>query len=66
MNGPAGCRCTTADLSSNGIGQKGVTALCEAMATNTVLENLVLDTNNLGDEGAQAFATVLAGETARL
>jgi len=33
------------------------------MATNTVLESLVLDTNNLGDEGAEALATILASES---
>jgi Ran GTPase-activating protein (RanGAP) involved in mRNA processing and transport len=43
---------------------KGMTAICEAMASNTVLESLVLDTNNLGDEGAEAIASVLASKRA--
>ena len=40
----------------------GVTRLIEAIKHNDCLETLVLDTNSIGDEGAEAFAQYMAGE----
>ena len=53
-------RCQAADLSKNGIGLKGVTALCEALAHNQALGSLALDTNSVGDEGAEVLARFMA------
>ena len=50
------CRCNAADLSKNGIGVKGITAVTEALVHNDVLQTLVLDTNSIGDEGAEVLA----------
>ena len=57
------CRCLAADFSKNGIGQMGITRLIEALKHNDCLETLVLDTNSVGDEGAEALAQYMAGET---
>ena len=53
-------RCVAADLSKNGIGVKGVTALAEALGQNDALQALVLDTNSAGDEGAEVLAKHLS------
>ena len=53
------CRCQAADLSKNGIGVKGITAVTEALSHNDVL---VLDTNSIGDEGAEVLAKHLTSE----
>lgn len=50
------------DLSKNGIGVKGLAQLCDALKANQAVQTLLLDTNNLGDEGAQLLAEVLASE----
>ena len=54
-------RCTAADLSKNGIGVAGVTALAQALSHNEALQTLVLDTNSAGDEGAEVLARHLTG-----
>lgn len=54
-------RCLAADFSKNGIGQMGVTRLIEALKHNDSLQTLVLDTNSVGDEGAEALAEYMAG-----
>lgn len=56
------CSCKAADFSKVGAGPRGATQLCQALASNTALESLLLETNNLGDEGAAALAGALAGE----
>lgn len=56
------CRCNAADLSKNGIGVKGITAVTEALSHNDVLQTLVLDTNSIGDEGAEVLAKYLTSE----
>lgn len=54
------CRCQAADLSKNGIGVKGSTALVEALKQNETLQTLILDTNSIGDEGAEILAKHLS------
>ena len=44
------------------MGLKGITQLSQALSHNQFLEHLTLDTNNIGDEGAELLATVLACE----
>ena len=56
------CRCQAADLSKNGIGVKGVTALVEALQQNETLQTLILDTNSIGDEGAEILAKHLSSK----
>ena len=53
-------RCQAADFSKNGIGLKGITALCEALSHNQALGTLALDTNSIGDEGAEVLARFMA------
>lgn len=53
-------RCQAADFSKNGIGLKGITALCEALSHNQTLATLALDTNSVGDEGAEVLARFMA------
>ena len=50
------------DLSNNGIGLKGITALCEALKYNELLHTLKLDTNSIGDEGVDVLAKFMASE----
>lgn len=50
-----------ADLSKNGIGVKGISAVTEALSHNDALQTLVLDTNSIGDEGAEVLAKHLTG-----
>lgn len=57
------CRCKTADLSQNAIGPNGLSAVCQAMTHNQSVEELILSTNNLGDEGAEMLASFLASES---
>ena len=57
---PGVCRCQAADLSKNGIGVRGTTALVEALQQNETLQTLVLDTNSIGDEGAEILAKHLS------
>lgn len=47
-----------ADFSKNGIGAEGCEQLCTVLPNNSGLQNLLLDTNALGDEGASMLATV--------
>ena len=54
------CRCQAADLSKNGIGVKGTTALVEALQQNEALQTLILDTNSIGDDGAEILAKHLS------
>lgn len=54
------CRCQAADLSKNGIGVRGTTALVEALQQNETLQTLILDTNSIGDEGAEILAKHLS------
>lgn len=56
-----GSRCAAADFSKVGMGAAGITQLCAALASNTALETLLLETNNMGDEGAALLAQTLAG-----
>ena len=49
------------DFSNNAIGQMGLTAMLQAMSSNDALETLVLHTNNLQDDGAEAIAQYMAG-----
>lgn len=56
-------RCISADLSKNGVGPKGTAQLCQALTHNQTLQTLLLDTNNLGDEGAEQVASILASES---
>ena len=53
-----------ADFSKVGVGVPGIQQLCTALGSNTVLETLLLETNNAGDEGAALLAQALAGELA--
>ena len=53
-------------MSKNGIGVAGVTALAEALSHNEALQTLSLDTNSVGDEGAEVLAKHLSGACARL
>ena len=55
-------RCQAADLSKNGIGVRGTTALVEALKQNETLQTLVLDTNSIGDEGAEILAKHLSSK----
>ena len=55
------CRCVAADFGKNGIGQMGITHMLEALKNNETLETLVLDTNSIGDDGAEAVAQYMAG-----
>ena len=41
---------------------KGVTALVEALQQNETLQTLVLDTNSIGDEGAEILAKHLSSK----
>ena len=50
-----------ADFGKNGIGQMGITQLLEALKNNDTLETLVIDTNSMGDDGAEAVAQYMAG-----
>lgn len=43
------------------MGAAGITQLCAALASNTALETLLLETNNMGDDGAALLAQTLAG-----
>ena len=43
---------------------KGVTALVEALQQNETLQTLILDTNSIGDEGAEILAKHLSSELA--
>ena len=54
------CRCQAADLSKNGIGVKGTAALVEALQQNETLQTLILDTNSIGDDGAEILAKHLS------
>lgn len=54
-------RCMAADFGKNGIGQMGITQLLEALKNNDTLETLVIDTNSMGDDGAEAVAQYMAG-----
>ena len=56
------CSCISADLSKNGVGPKGIGQLCQALTHNQTLQTLLLDTNNLGDEGAGQIASILASK----
>ena len=49
----------SADLSANGIGTEGITALCEALKCNDTLTMLSLASNSLGDDGATVLAEFL-------
>ena len=60
------CRCQAADLSKNGIGVRGTTALVEALQQNENLQTLVLDTNSIGDEGAEILAKHLSSAVLQL
>jgi len=55
------CRCMAADFGKNGIGQMGITQMLEALKNNDTLETLVIDTNSIGDDGAEAVAQYMAG-----
>ena len=59
-------RCIAADLSKNGIGVAGVSALAEALGQNEALQTLSLDTNSVGDEGAEVLAKHLSGVSSPL
>ena len=54
-------RCMAADFGKNGIGQMGITQLLEALKSNDTLETLGIDTNSIGDDGAEAVAQYMAG-----
>ena len=41
---------------------KGVTALVEALQQNQTLQTLILDTNSIGDEGAEILAKHLSSK----
>ena len=56
------CRCNSMDFSNNGLGLAGVRGLIEALKNNDSLETLNLGTNSIGDEGAEALATYMAGQ----
>jgi hypothetical protein len=60
-----GHRCSSVDFSKNGIGVMGVTHMCEALKNNDTLKTLVLDTNSIGDEGAEVIAKYMAGARLR-
>jgi hypothetical protein len=53
--------CTAVDLSKNGIGTMGVSALAQVLPTS-VVRTLVLSTNSVSDQGAEALAQALSGE----
>lgn len=55
-----------ADFGKNGIGQMGITQLLEALKHNETLETLVIDTNSIGDDGAEAVAQYMAGRVHHL
>ena len=55
------CRCMAADFGKNGIGQMSITQMLEALKNNDTLETLVIDTNSIGDDGAEAVAQYMAG-----
>ncbi len=38
-----------------------MTQLCEALAQNDYLQTLILETNSVGDEGAQVIAAFMEG-----
>ena len=57
------CRCVTADLSQNAIGPNGLAAICQAMTHNQSVQELILSTNNLADEGAEMLASFLASKS---
>ena len=47
----------TLDLSANLIGPEGAQAIAEVLKANTVLTNLELYGNNIGDDGARAIGS---------
>ena len=49
-----------ADFSKNGISIKGIQALMQALKNNDTLETFILDTNSIGDDGAEAIAQHMA------
>ena len=57
------CRCKTMDFSNNGLGLAGIQGLIEALKNNDSLEALNLGTNSIGDEGAEALAAYMAGQS---
>lgn len=56
---------TILDLTSNDIGDAGVTAIGKALASGvTIVKTLMLTTNNIGPQGGIALADVLSRESA--
>ena len=51
------------DFSNNGLGLPGIQGLIEALKNNDSLETLNLGTNSIGDEGAEALAAYMAGQS---
>ena len=52
------------DLTNNGIGGNGgLVAFAQAIRSNTALKKLVLESNDIGDAGAEALAEVLSCNT---
>ena len=49
------------DLGKNGIGVKGITQLFEVLKNNDTVQTLLLEINNIGDQGAELIAKHLAG-----
>ncbi len=52
------------DLGKNGIGLKGITQLFEVLKNNDTVQTLLLEINNIGDQGAELIAKHLAGTLA--
>jgi NLR family CARD domain-containing protein 3 len=47
------------NLSFNKLGSKGVMLICESLRSNTTLQSLFLDANNVENDGAYAIADLL-------
>src|SRR5262245_38954211 len=48
------------DLCKQGLGVEGCRAVTEALVGNTVVRSLLLGTNGIGDDGAEAVAELLS------